>query len=200
MPAGLQGTTTRPPAVAGLFYPGDPDRLRKTGSGSPRRSRGLSKVMPKALIAPHAGYVYSGACCRRGIRDASGQCAGDHACRADRTAHYVQVRGIAAPTVDAFETPLGRVPVDMEALSKIDDLELVIRTDAPHASEHALEVELPFLQTVLAILPIGAARRRRCDAAGRRPCAAPAVGRAGDADRGQLRSYPITTTTRLHDA
>jgi MEMO1 family protein len=57
---------------------------------------------------------------------------------------------LAAPTVDAFETPLGRVPVDVEALSAIADLQFVIRTDAPHAPEHALEVELPFLQTVLA--------------------------------------------------
>jgi MEMO1 family protein len=65
-------------------------------------------------------------------------------------AHYVHVRGIAAPTVDDFESPLGRVPLDAEALSRIADLQFVIRADAPHAPEHALEVELPFLQTVLA--------------------------------------------------
>ena len=64
-------------------------------------------------------------------------------------AHYLPVHGIAAPKHDAFETPLGRVPVDLEALRTIDDLQFVTRTDAPHASEHALEVELPFLQTVL---------------------------------------------------
>jgi AmmeMemoRadiSam system protein B len=64
-------------------------------------------------------------------------------------AHYVHLRGIAAPTVDAFETPLGRVPVDLEALSTIADLPFVVRSDAPHAPEHALEVELPFLQTLL---------------------------------------------------
>jgi len=65
-------------------------------------------------------------------------------------AHYLQVHGIAAPTVDNFEIPLGRVPIDVEALCKIADLPSVIRADAPHAPEHALEVELPFLQTVLA--------------------------------------------------
>ena len=65
-------------------------------------------------------------------------------------AHYVRVCGIAAPTVDNFESPLGRVAVDAEALSKIADLQFVIRADAPHGPEHALEVELPFLQTVLA--------------------------------------------------
>ena len=56
---------------------------------------------------------------------------------------------LTAPTVDAFETPLGHVPVDREALSEIADLQFVIRADAPHAPEHALEVELPFLQTAL---------------------------------------------------
>jgi AmmeMemoRadiSam system protein B len=65
-------------------------------------------------------------------------------------AHYVHVRGTAAPTVDAFETPLGRVAIDLEALRKIADLPFVVRADAPHAPEHALEAELPFLQTVLA--------------------------------------------------
>ena len=64
-------------------------------------------------------------------------------------AHDVRVHGIAAPTVDAFETPLGRVPIDVEALRKIADLPSVFRADAPHAPEHALEVELPFLQTLL---------------------------------------------------
>ena len=64
-------------------------------------------------------------------------------------AHYLHVHGIAAPTVDAFETPLGRVAIDLEALRKIL-LPFVIRADAPHAPEHALEVKLPFLQTVLA--------------------------------------------------
>jgi MEMO1 family protein len=65
-------------------------------------------------------------------------------------AHYGDVRGIAVPTVEAFETPLGRVPVGVEALSEIDGLQFVISADAPHAPEHAREVELPFLQTVLA--------------------------------------------------
>jgi AmmeMemoRadiSam system protein B len=108
-----------------------------------------ANIVPKALIAPHAGYVYSGRVA-----------AAAFATLRDRTvsiarvvligpAHYVYVRGIAVPTVDAFMTPVGSVPVDMEALSTIDDLPFVTRTDAPHASEHSLEVELPFLQTVL---------------------------------------------------
>src|SRR5258708_18885888 len=70
-------------------------------------------------------------------------------------AHFVPVRGIAAPTVDGFETPLGCVPVDRDALSAVAGL--VIETDAPHAPEHSLEVELPFLQALLssfAVVPL----------------------------------------------
>jgi MEMO1 family protein len=64
-------------------------------------------------------------------------------------AHYVAIGGIALPTVDAFETPLGRVPVDRAGLNEIAALPSVSRNDAAHAPEHALEVELPFLQIVL---------------------------------------------------
>jgi AmmeMemoRadiSam system protein B len=149
VPLGLQGMTTRPPAVAGVFYPADRDRLQRQVSELLASAAAPASVIPKALIAPHAGYAYSG-----GVAAAAFAALRDSAQTISRVvligpAHYVQVGGIAAPTVDAFETPLGRVLVDMEALSKIDDLQFVIRTDAPHAPEHALEVELPFLQTIL---------------------------------------------------
>jgi AmmeMemoRadiSam system protein B len=71
--------------------------------------------------------------------------------------HCVPIRGIAAPSVDAFRTPLGQVPVDREAIQSLDDLPQVQIADRPHAEEHALEVELPFLQMLLedfAILPL----------------------------------------------
>jgi MEMO1 family protein len=149
VPLGLQGMTTRPPAVAGVFYPADRDRLQQQVSELLASAAAPASVIPKALIAPHAGYAYSG-----GVSAAAFAALRDSAQTISRVvligpAHYVQVRGVAAPTVDAFETPLGRVLVDMEALSKIDDLQFVIRTNAPHAPEHALEVELPFLQTIL---------------------------------------------------
>ena len=141
--------TTRPSAVAGLFYADDPDRLRTQVLDLLADVAASTKVMPKALIAPHAGYAYSGR-----VAAAAFATLRDSAQTITRVvligpAHYVHVRGIAAPTVDAFETPLGRVPVDLEALSTVADLQFVIRADAPHAREHALEVELPFLQTVL---------------------------------------------------
>ena len=141
--------TTRAPAVAGVFYPAGRDRLQTQVSELLANAAAPASAMPKALIAPHAGYAYSG-----GVAAAAFATLRDSAQTISRVvligpAHYVQVGGVAAPTVDAFETPLGRVLVDMEALSKIDDLQFVIRTDAPHAPEHALEVDLPFLQTIL---------------------------------------------------
>lgn len=148
MRGGLRGMRVRPPAVAGRFYAGDPDRLKTQVSDLFGNVAASSNVIPKALIAPHAGYVYSGrvaAAAFATLRDTR---------MITRVvligpAHYVRVRGIAAPTADALETPLGQVPVDAEALSEVADLQFVIRADAPHAPEHALEVELPFLQTAL---------------------------------------------------
>jgi MEMO1 family protein len=144
------GSGTRPPAVAGLFYPRDTDLLRRQVLDLLADFSAPTKVMHKALIAPHAGYAYSGR-----VAAAAFATLRDSAQTITRVvligpAHYLRVHGIAAPTVDAFETPLGRVAIDVEALRKIADLPFVIRADAPHAPEHALEVELPFLQTVMA--------------------------------------------------
>ena len=149
MPTELRGTTTRPPAVAGVFYAADRDQLRTQVLNLLAGVTSAPKVTPKALIAPHAGYVYSGH-----VAAAAFATLQDNGHAVTRVvligpAHYLPVHGIAAPKHDAFETPLGRVPVDLDALRKIDDLQFVTRTDAPHAPEHALEVELPFLQTVL---------------------------------------------------
>jgi MEMO1 family protein len=149
MRAVLQSMTTRPSAVAGLFYAADPDRLRTQVLDLLADVTATTKIMPKALIAPHAGYTYSGR-----VAAAAFATLRDSAQTITRVvligpAHYVHVCGIAAPTVGAFETPLGRVTVDVEALTTIADLQFVIRAEAPHAPEHALEVELPFLQSLL---------------------------------------------------
>lgn len=143
----------RPPAVAGQFYPDDPARLRSTVkamlAGAPRPAG----PPPKALIAPHAGYIYSGPIAAAAFA----------ALATARTitrlvvigpAHYVWFRGIAAPEAQAFDTPLGRLAVDEKALEAIADLPFVSTTDRPHAREHALEVELPFAQQLLASFTI----------------------------------------------
>lgn len=147
--AEMQSPKTRPPAVAGLFYPNDPVRLQTDVRDLFTAVAQPSKPPPKALIVPHAGYVYSGS-----IAAAAFATLRESAHAIKRVvligpAHYVHVPGIAVPTVGSFETPLGRVPVDLEALSTLADLEFVVTADGPHAPEHCLEVELPFLQTVL---------------------------------------------------
>ena len=147
----------RRPAVAGSFYPAQPDRLRRAVVELLAEVGTALKIAPKALIAPHAGYIYSGSPAATAFATLR-----DSAKTLTRIvligpAHYVAIRGIALPTVDAFETPLGQVPVDYDALSKITVLPFVSRNDAAHAPEHALEVELPFLQIVLpsfSLLPL----------------------------------------------
>jgi AmmeMemoRadiSam system protein B len=106
-------------------------------------------VVPKAIIVPHAGYVYSGPVAAPAF--VALRAGADVITRVVLIgpAHRVRLKGIAAPTVDAFETPLGPVPVDREAIAAIAELPFVELDDVPHAPEHALEVELPFLQTVL---------------------------------------------------
>ena len=146
----IDDRTTRPPAVAGQFYPADPDRLRaevsKLLAAAPRAA---PSGRPKAIIAPHAGYRYSGQIAAAAFATLEGS-----AKRIERVvligpAHYVPFRGTAVPTVNAFATPLGRVPLNSDAHAALAALPGVQAADAPHAPEHALEVELPFLQVLL---------------------------------------------------
>ncbi|MFP5397487.1 MAG: AmmeMemoRadiSam system protein B [Gammaproteobacteria bacterium] len=149
---------TRPAAVAGTFYPADASRLRAQVAEYLAEVRvDAAARPPKMLVVPHAGYVYSGpvaahayarlAPWRRRIRRVV----------LLGPTHRVAVRGIAAPTVAAFDTPLGAVRIDRDALTALADLAQVVAHDAAHAAEHALEVQLPFLQCVLddfALVPL----------------------------------------------
>jgi MEMO1 family protein len=151
-----QRTKIRPSAAAGSFYAGHPQRLRATVADLLAAAPASAGASPKALIAPHAGYVYSGGVAASAFATLRGRTAITRVVLIG-PAHYVAVRGIAVPTADAFETPLGRVPIDRDALSAIADLPFVVEADAAHAPEHALEVELPFLQTLLgsfALVPL----------------------------------------------
>lgn len=149
----------RTPEVAGLFYPADEStlsrmvaRLLKEAPEPP--AQGLP---PKALIAPHAGYVYSGPV-------AALVYARLHPFRESfrrvvllGPAHRYPFRGLAASSASAFETPLGSVPVDEAARARALDLPAVRLLDEAHEGEHSLEVHLPFLQVVLGeftVLPL----------------------------------------------
>lgn len=141
----------RPAAVAGTFYPGDAAALAAEvtayladAGAAPAPAR-----VPKAVIAPHAGYIYSGPVAasayarlapRRGI--------------VTRVvlvgpAHRVFVRGAAIPEARAFDSPLGAVPLDAAVLERLAALPFVEPSARAHAFEHSLEVHVPFLQSVL---------------------------------------------------
>jgi MEMO1 family protein len=152
----------RPPAVAGSFYPEDPQVLRSTLSDCLARAvapPAVPGMKPKALIAPHAGYVYSGP-----IAGSAYRALGAAAQEIERVvlvgpSHFVPLRGLAVPRAEAFETPLGVVPIDDEARRRVLSVPHVTAADAPHAREHSLEVQLPFLQTLLGefrLLPLAA--------------------------------------------
>lgn len=142
----------RPPAVAGTFYPGQAQALSgEVGRLLAHASADTHPPMgaPKALIVPHAGYVYSGATAARAYATLQ---AAAHTIRRVvllGPVHRVAVRGLAAPGVEAFATPLGTVPVDSAAIAALAHLPQVVTSPQAHALEHALEVQLPFLQTVL---------------------------------------------------
>jgi len=147
----------RPAAVAGQFYAGHPDRLRAEVAELLASAQPYHGASPKALIVPHAGYVYSGRVAATAFAPLRDSASAIERVVVIGPAHYVPVGGIATPTADAFETPLGRLPVDHDAIAAITDLFFVISADGPHAREHALEVELPFLQTLLrpfAVVPL----------------------------------------------
>jgi hypothetical protein len=140
---------TRAPAVAGTFYPDDPAVLARQVDALLEATPDPSTAPPKALVLPHAGYVYSGPVAATGyamLRDRD-----EPATRVVLLgpAHYVPVRGLAASSADAWHTPLGDVPVDATARAAACDLPDVAVDDAAHAPEHSLEVHLPFLQRVL---------------------------------------------------
>lgn len=142
-------TSIRQPAVAGLFYPAERAELLDQLNTLMRDSRAAGGV-PKAIIAPHAGYVYSGpvaASAYARLRPARE--------RIRRVvllgpSHRVPLLGLASSSAEAFETPLGRIPIDRDCLTTLADLPQVKLLDQAHALEHSLEVHLPFLQTLLA--------------------------------------------------
>jgi hypothetical protein len=138
----------RPPAVADMFYPGSPARLNRMleqmlDDVTPQELR------PKAIIAPHAGYIYSGPIAAsayvllKPLREVIKRVV------LIGPVHRVWVRGLALPAADLFETPLGEVPLDIHAMAALQRFPQVEVSPAAHAAEHSLEVQLPFLQTLL---------------------------------------------------
>jgi AmmeMemoRadiSam system protein B len=139
----------RLPAVAGQFYPDNPEELRTMVDGFLAATKTVSDKIPKAIIAPHAGYPYSGP-----IAGSAYACLARGHGRFKRVvllgpSHFVAFPGLAASSASVFRSPLGPIPVDEEALARAHALPLVTTLDAAHQREHSLEVHLPFLQIAL---------------------------------------------------
>lgn len=166
----LPNQNVRQAAVAGMFYPGDALTLSRDladylGAVPPAPTL---PAAPKALIVPHAGYIYSGPVAAPAYARLAplkgivrrvvllGPC------------HRVAVQGIAIPTVSHFATPLGEIPLDRPALDRLRALPQIVASDEAHAEEHSLEVQLPFLQATLgdfALVPLAVGRASTADVA-----------------------------------
>lgn len=138
---------TRRPAVAGMFYPAEAGAL--TAAVRAYLEDVEPRGAPKALIVPHAGYVYSGPVAASGYRCLDSVRESVRRVVLIGPSHRVPFPGIAVPTATSFATPLGEVPLDREAIDALVELPFVAYRDRAHAPEHSLEVHLPFLQVAL---------------------------------------------------
>lgn len=138
----------RLPAVAGAFYPANPQQLH-TMLAHYLHDAKLAEKVPKAIIVPHAGYIYSGPIAASAyIRLKQ---AHDLITRVVLIgpSHRVAFRGLGLSKADFFTTPLGDIPVDQEAAQSLAHLPFVGYMEQAHTHEHSLEVHLPFLQEML---------------------------------------------------
>ena len=144
--------SVRPPAVAGSFYPAQAPVLASTVDGllaaASARIEGTDPA-PKALIVPHAGYIYSGSTAALAYARLAGVRGLIRRVVLLGPVHRVAVRGLALAGAAAFDTPLGRIEVDQDAEALLGALPQVVLSGAAHALEHSLEVQLPFLQQAL---------------------------------------------------
>lgn len=154
----------RPPAVAGSFYPARARALRgviRQYLDEARTSLAPSRPAPKALIVPHAGYMYSGPVAANAFVQLERSPDIIERVVLLGPSHHVPFHGLALPSHTAFETPLGAVPIDESARREVLTLPFVHILDDAHHWEHSLEVQLPFLQEVLgtfSVLPIAIGR------------------------------------------
>ncbi len=155
-------SSVRPAAIAGMFYPGKPVELaRAVDAMLVAATPATMAPVPKAIIAPHAGFVYSGP-----VAASIYALITPARARIKRVVllgptHRVTIHGMALPGVDAFTTPLGTVPIAADAVKKLMALSYVGANAEAHRLEHSLEVQLPFLQKVIdefSLLPLAVGR------------------------------------------
>lgn len=136
----------RPAAVAGMFYPESADSLSREIAYMLAEAKPKAALRPKAIVVPHAGYRYSGPIAASAYAALSALRTVIKRIVLLGPTHRVAVDGMALPASKGFSTPLGDVPLDIEAMDAIEGLPQVSVSEAAHALEHSLEVQLPFLQ------------------------------------------------------
>ena len=140
----------RKPAVAGAFYPADPEDLRAMIARFLAEAPGAGLPPPRAVVAPHAGYVYSGPVAGHAFQALAPRAGSDPVVWLLGPAHYLAFEGISTGPFTTWATPLGEVPVAADRLARLLAVGPPFTDLAePHLPEHSLEVELPFLQAVL---------------------------------------------------
>lgn len=148
----------RPPAVAGMFYPENPDVLRDIiEQDLAQATPTAAATFPKVLIVPHAGYIYSGSIAANAFALLEPYRQLIKRVVIIGPSHRVGFNGAALSSADDFDTPLGTIPVDKDARAKLSGIAGIHVIDKAHAAEHSLEVQLPFLQFLLdkfSIVPI----------------------------------------------
>jgi AmmeMemoRadiSam system protein B len=144
----------RAPAAAGTFYPRSAETLRRTVDTLLLAAQVEERTNRCGVIVPHAGYAYSGSVAAEGFASVRRLQGSMKRTVVIGPAHFVPFFGLAAPSSTVFTTPFGEVPVDVAAVEALSEEALVAINDAPHAPEHAIEVEMPFLQAIFGNLPI----------------------------------------------
>ncbi len=144
----------RKASVAGTFYPADPARLRDhvetmlaeacslddSGAQSSPAPKSVATPGPLALIAPHAGYIYSGPIAASAFKILEALSRPIHRVVVIGPSHFVPFSGVALPEAEVFETPLGKIPVDIAAIDRIRNIDPIVTWDEPHRREHGIEV------------------------------------------------------------
>lgn len=139
----------RQPAVAGMFYPADKQSLTHDIQQYLNEVDSVQMTNPKAIVVPHAGYVYSGPVAASAYKQIIPLKDKINRVVLLGPSHRVAFSGLAVPESDVFSTPLGNIPIDQKGIQLILNLPQVIVSDQAHKEEHSLEVQLPFLQQVL---------------------------------------------------